>query len=99
MQRILCILALLGYGCLGSELAREAEWRLVDQPAGRGQRSGRIEFQRGVTAHDQVLADEEGDKEQRQDSERTKTPEVAQLSEAGARDAGARESHNNYRGR
>ncbi len=86
-QRILCILALLGHGCLRGQLAGHAQRRLVYQPAGGRQSGGSIEFQGWIPANCQMLADEQRYEEQRQDAEQAKAAKVTKL--GGREDGGA----------
>jgi hypothetical protein len=73
MQRVLCILALLRHSRERSQLAGDAERRLVHESAGGREGRGSVELEGGIAARGQVLAEQERDKEQAQEAEGAET--------------------------
>jgi hypothetical protein len=86
-QRILCILALLGNGCLHGELAGKAQRRLVHQAAGRRKGGWGIELKGRIAPGNQVLADKQRHKEQRQRAQDAKAAKGTESAE-GVNEAG-----------
>jgi hypothetical protein len=81
MQRVLCILALLRHSRERSQLAGDAERRLVHESAGGREGRGSVELEGGIATGGQVLADEERDKYQRQDAGQTEAAEITELTQ------------------
>ena len=81
MQRVLCILALLRHSGERGQLAGDAERRLVHESAGGREGRGSIELEGGIAARGQVLANEEGDKYQRQDAGQAEAAEITELTQ------------------
>jgi hypothetical protein len=81
-------IALLGDRSLRCKLAGQAQRRLVHESAG-GRQGGRgVELQGWIPASSQMLADEQGYEEQRQDAERAKAAKVTKPGDAGMGELG-----------